>query len=65
MQNESLMLCYGNLEMSENDILKAQEAYLKGYEMGHEHAPTHALTAAFHYKLGQVQHILGNHRKAL
>ncbi|KAI0113682.1 P-loop containing nucleoside triphosphate hydrolase protein [Nemania sp. FL0031] len=60
-----LMLAYGNLELAENNIAKAQIAYEKGYTMVHKLAPTHGLIVALHYKLGYMHYVLGNYELGL
>ncbi|CCC12602.1 unnamed protein product [Sordaria macrospora k-hell] len=50
-----LMLCYGNMALANSVFAQAMENFEEGYTMAMEHAPTHALTAAFQYKLGFIQ----------
>jgi hypothetical protein len=56
---------FGNLALTEERIVVAQESFSVGLTMANDIAPTHALIAAFHYKLAFIQSQFENYDNAL
>lgn len=56
---------FGNLSIAEKNIVEAQNAFNDGFALADKLAPTHALAAAFHFKLGFLQSLYENYKSAL
>ena len=61
----SMQFNFGNLSIAEKNIVEAQKAFNEGFELADRLAPTHALVAAFHFKLGFIQSLYENYENAL